>query len=70
MRRGIYEDEESIENNKRVHSETISFLKKYFDYDNQIPIDIFIDRLVQDYGDLWGNQNADQLMDHFSWKIS
>lgn len=31
---------------------------------------MFIDRLIQDYGDLWGNQNAEQLMDHFSWKIS
>jgi hypothetical protein len=69
LRRGLFEEEESIENNRRVHSETITFLKKYFDFENVIPLEQFIDRIVQDYGDLWNNQNAEQLMDHFSWKV-
>ena len=45
-------------------------MKKYFDFDNPIPLENFIDRIVQDYGELWDNQNLEQLMDHFSYKMA
>jgi len=49
-RRGAYEEEDSCESNRKYHTETVSFLKKYFDFQYPIPHEQFVDRIIQDYG--------------------
>lgn len=35
-----------------------------------IPVQTFIERVIQDYEDLWGNQNVEQMMESFAYKVT
>ena len=58
-----------MQNNDRFHSETVNFLKRYFDFESLIPIDSFIERVVQEFGDLWNNESDEHLIEGLSWKV-
>jgi len=58
LRRGLFEDDESIENNTRVHEETKDFLRKYFDLNNPIPYDQFVQKIVHSHPDIWEYDRA------------
>lgn len=53
----------------RSHAETITFIKKYFDFQNYINIDSLIDCIIREYQDLWTNQQVHKFIGPFSQKI-
>ena len=70
LRRGLFEDEEGGEVNRRGHSETVEFLKSYFDLESPIPLNNFMDRIIQRYSTLWENQDIEQILEHLTYKIA
>jgi len=69
LRRGLFEDDESIENNTRVHEETKEFLRKYFDLNNPIPYDQFVQKIVHSHPDIWEYDRAEDMIERFTFKI-
>lgn len=65
LRRGLFEEEEG-----RGHSETVEFLKSYFDLESPIPLGSFMERIIQRYSTLWENQDIEQILEHLTYKIA
>ena len=54
----------------KANAETAAFLKKYFDVSSStIPTDVFITRMLQEYSNVLGNENVDQIAEDFTYKI-
>jgi hypothetical protein len=56
--------------NVKAHSETLKFLKKYFDINHLIPTEDFICKILHEYGNMWDNQNLEQLLEDFTYKVN
>lgn len=69
VRKISYEDEPNNKNVK-AHSQTLKFIKKYFDPNYIIPTDQFISKILQEYGNMWDNQNLQQLLEDFTYKVN
>lgn len=54
----------------KAHAETLKFLKKYFGMDYLIPTEDFISKILNEYGSLWDNQNLEQLLEDFTYKVN
>jgi hypothetical protein len=70
MAKKIYYDEEPERQQVKAHSETYNFLKKYFSSSTkEIPLELFIKRIMHEYESLWGTQNVDKIFDDFAYKV-
>lgn len=55
----------------KAHSETIEFLRRYFGaHVKEIPVDLFIQKLLEANESLWGTENVDKIVDDFTYKIT
>ena len=55
MAKKIYYDEEPEKQMIKAHSETLEFIRKYFGPSaKEIPVDMFIQRLLEANESLWG----------------
>ena len=69
-RKYLHDDEPSIDRQSKAHSETLTFLKKYFDLNSSaIRTEVFIHRILQEYEGLWGTDNVEQIIEDFTYKI-
>ena len=55
----------------KAHSETMDFINRYFGLGvKEIPVDLFIQKVMEANEALWGTENVDKIVGDFTYKIT